>query len=1012
MSDPSRYRPPLAACLKRFRRAGGVLAVTAVLAAVAGRATGASLDIRFCANHRDHVELQLVRVPPNGDLPPPFILVAIPASTSGSIAGPVAGMVRVAGEARFRGIRLVSLAVDQTRPNLVSELGLPRRFRLEFDQPVPERAVSKSRPSPFMESLLRSLLLNYPYPDSYRAKQAAIPEGFSASRPIPAERETAVKIEVKGPGRVRIELDRLAELAGRRWTIDQARRQLRLWRNARPHAFAVGRDGAGEGEWLWFDAPPLGSRYTAWDVYWLTWSDPGSGPGSTDTPASPDEDPGLRPEWRTSLRRFDDGIRRPPQGADIIYICHPEFLGEIGPLIEWRRQQGLRVALVRSDEIADEFNFGRDEPEAIRRFLAWTSVHWPAPAPAFVVLVGDASAKPRESAPDVSRNFIGTFYGEGPDPPPHDDGFVKYTEDGRLPQMMLGRLSVNGPGQLAAIVEKLVAHEKQPRPGRWRGQLLLLADNGYERLFDDSITRYIPSHLDVPRIEVRDFPFVDHYNLENTKISPECEEAVVRRLSEGAAAVHYVGHGGVSLISHEKMLFWTDVARLKNSGKLPLFVQVSCRTGGFDWPEQEWNACLSEHLLRAPKAGALGVLSAARAIYGNEAYLQRLLFRVYRERRQLTLGEIKLAMKIPYLLNQPEVDFINSYNLLGDPASRQVFPAPFTRLSVEPRRVVLNGPVGIRFQAELPTTAPVAGEVQWRDPKGSLAGEPLRLSSNDGRLEGEIRLPDGAAPGQWTLIAYAAAKGSAEDFQQIATVEAVAPPVDYPDDPNGVTDLAFVSDKFEVIDQNPTDGDTIRVRAVVENRGTKRSSPARLIWSWAEAESDRKPTQVASSAVPALFPTERAPVVLRWDPTGVSGTISCALEIKPGGDEDAAGNNRAVQPLHILTKPDLTLAGTPVLERQDATLRVGLAVKNLGESAADLPGVRFSVGDEKGPRAPLAAAQEVAPRLEGGAVSPVRQWTFKLPPADPPFSHLYIEVLTARPVAEITKKNNRFRFEL
>jgi len=53
-----------------------------------------------------------------------------------------------------------------------------------------------------------------------------------------------------------------------------------------------------------------------------------------------------------------------------------------------------------------------------------------------------------------------------------------------------------------------------------------------------------------------------------------------------------------------------------------------------------------------------------------------------------------------------------------------------------------------------------------------------------------------------------------------------------------------------------------------------------------------------------------------------------------------------------------------------------------------------------------------AERIEGGGESPVREWTLASSGLSPSLDHLYIEIGTAEPVAEIDKKNNRYRVRI
>ncbi|HXZ69831.1 MAG TPA: C25 family cysteine peptidase, partial [Streptosporangiaceae bacterium] len=77
-------------------------------------------------------------------------------------------------------------------------------------------------------------------------------------------------------------------------------------------------------------------------------------------------------------------------GADMIILTHPAFASQVAPLVQLRRAQGLKVAVVLTDDVYDEFNFGERSPQAVRDLLAAALANWSV-KPRYLLLVGDAS---------------------------------------------------------------------------------------------------------------------------------------------------------------------------------------------------------------------------------------------------------------------------------------------------------------------------------------------------------------------------------------------------------------------------------------------------------------------------------------------------------------------------------------------------------------------------------------------------------------------------------------------
>ena len=83
--------------------------------------------------------------------------------------------------------------------------------------------------------------------------------------------------------------------------------------------------------------------------------------------------------------------KSPQNGADYILITHQDLMSSAMTLADYHAGSGLRVATVDIEDIYDEFNYGVFNPQAIRDFLAYAYQNWQAPAPVYVLLLGEAS---------------------------------------------------------------------------------------------------------------------------------------------------------------------------------------------------------------------------------------------------------------------------------------------------------------------------------------------------------------------------------------------------------------------------------------------------------------------------------------------------------------------------------------------------------------------------------------------------------------------------------------------
>ena len=155
-------------------------------------------------------------------------------------------------------------------------------------------------------------------------------------------------------------------------------------------------------------------------------------------------------------------------GADHITITHPDFSTAAITLKNHRITQGLRAVVVDVQDIYDEFNYGVIAPTAIHDFLLYAYSHWEAPAPAYVVLLGDGHYDPKDYLNYHRTSYIPPYLANV-DPwigeTAADNRYVTLVGADIIPDMMQGRLSVNSLAEANAFVNKIIAYETTPVPG-------------------------------------------------------------------------------------------------------------------------------------------------------------------------------------------------------------------------------------------------------------------------------------------------------------------------------------------------------------------------------------------------------------------------------------------------------------------------------------------------------------------------------------------------------------------
>ena len=370
---------------------------------------------------------------------------------------------------------------------------------------------------------------------------------------------------------------------------------------------------------------------------------------------------GATPLTPASIEPAPERLQSPSAGADYLVITHPDLQQALQPLIEHRQTQGLRTAVITTDQIYDRFSGGLPTPTALTDFLRWATETWPAPAPSFVLLAGDASYDPLDYTSGPYQNLVPTALratqemGETAS----DNALADIDGDG-LPDLAIGRFPAQTPEQLSAMIAKTLAYEQDPPAGDWLKQALFVADNDdpFFSSFNSAIVSGFPATYETEQLVIGN--------------DGDVRSQLLAALNEGRRLVSYMGHGAVNIWAQEEVLTNADIANLEQEGRLPFVVVWACLSGYFHHPQTE---SLGETLLLSENSGAVAALvPTGQTFPNNQQILADALFNRYLFQTP-TIGEAFNASLHELNPQHPgERDIINTFVLLGDPALR-LFPS-------------------------------------------------------------------------------------------------------------------------------------------------------------------------------------------------------------------------------------------------------------------------------------------------------------------------------------------------
>jgi len=383
----------------------------------------------------------------------------------------------------------------------------------------------------------------------------------------------------------------------------------------------------------------------------------------------------------------DDNVSfNPLSGADYIIITPSDFIEEANRLAAYRQVEGLRTFVVDVQDIYDIFSYGVVGADPIHDFLAYAYANWPEPAPSYVLLFGNGNYNPKHYGGSPEESLIPPYLAYT-DPSmgetAADNRYVTLAGVDRMPDMMLGRVTVKTLGDATAFVNKVISYENNPDPGDWDKAVMLVADNADEGGDFPASSNYLADNL-----------VYDNFNVTRVHLGggegeysnpDEAHAAVVAGFNRGNVLVNYIGHGaytqwaGLDNTPYSGLLFEiNDVYNdLTNGSKLPVILAMTCYEGYYIIPNHN---SLGDFITRTGSKGAIASWSPTGAgIATGHDFLNRGFYRAFFQNGVQTVGEGTIYGKLLLWASGQNFDLMDTFLLFGDPAVR--FERPLTAVN-------------------------------------------------------------------------------------------------------------------------------------------------------------------------------------------------------------------------------------------------------------------------------------------------------------------------------------------
>lgn len=378
-----------------------------------------------------------------------------------------------------------------------------------------------------------------------------------------------------------------------------------------------------------------------------------------------------------------------------------------------KEHDGMKCAVVRADQVYNEFSSGTPDITAYRRLakmlydrdnslqniLLFGACYWDNR----FVTSGLASKK-QEDYLLVWESINSWSHTESY----ACEEYIALLDDGegasplkQKPDAGVGRLPVTTEAEAKQVVDKLINYINNKEAGGWKNTICMMGDDGNANIHmedAESVLTYTQSAF--PEFRYKRI-YWDSYELQQAatgKFYPDALAEINRTMEEGALIMNYTGHGAAYCLSHEQVLKTSNFQNW-DSPRLPLWITAGCDICPFDMNTENL-AC--EAVLN-PKGGAMGMISTARTVYSSynrtlNRYFMRRVLGSNDEGERYTIGEALALAKCDIIGNGniSKLDSLNKaqYVLIGDPA---------IRLQTPTYKVTIDGVDGANDDDDLPT---------------------------------------------------------------------------------------------------------------------------------------------------------------------------------------------------------------------------------------------------------------------------------------------------------------------
>ena len=367
---------------------------------------------------------------------------------------------------------------------------------------------------------------------------------------------------------------------------------------------------------------------------------------------------------------------------DYVIITHPLFLSQANRLANIHRtMDNMKVVVVTTDEVYNEFSSGNKDASSIRDFLRmfYERAALPDDIVKYVCLFGDGSYDNR-SIITSNTNFVPTYQSRDSEYPigsyVSDDFYVLLdpvegvwspSTNTEALDMGIGRIPAKNLKEAQTAIDKIEQYlgissntvtcntglSTESIYGDWRNVIMFVADdedsNTHIRDADD-LTETLKQNNPEYNIEKVYFDSFEQQSNAGGQRYPDVTDAIKKRIEKGVLFINYTGHGGELGWAHEGVLTINDINGWNNPTRMPAFMTATCEFARYDDPAR---TSAGEIVYLREGGGGIALLTTVRLVTSfankqlNEVMYSHIFERVNGELPRL--GDLMRLTKNDYL---------------------------------------------------------------------------------------------------------------------------------------------------------------------------------------------------------------------------------------------------------------------------------------------------------------------------------------------------------------------------